>query len=205
VELTMAADPTSAVLNQLAACRGRLDDLEAREAAHHADHAGQLDRQAGMITTISRALADASTVLARLGDLERQVAGLASRTFEAGREDENGCQPSPAPAWWKLTPAERRAPAAELRDWLDHVYRPGYGHLAAALAPCWAEHDLCLYGLDIASKLWWALYLQPGRTTAVLAAQAEYQVRILPAIAAQLAAETARCGHQPASYHRSAP
>ena len=41
---------------------------------------------------------------------------------------------------------------------------PGYGHLAATLGPCWAAHDLCLYGLDILAELWSVLYLQPRRT-----------------------------------------
>ena len=79
--------------------------------------------------------------------------------------------------------------------WVDQVYRPGYGHLAAALGPCWPAHDLCLYALDIASGLWSVLYLQPGRDHALLSAQAEYQARILPALAAQLMTETTRCGH----------
>ena len=70
---------------------------------------------------------------------------------------------------------------------MDQVYRPGYGHLAAALGPCWPAHDLCLYALDIASGLWSVLYLQPGRAPGLLSAQAEYQARILPALAAQLA------------------
>jgi hypothetical protein len=39
------------------------------------------------------------------------------------------------------------------------------------------------------------LYLQPGRDQMLLSAQAEYQARILPALAAQLAAETTGCGH----------
>jgi hypothetical protein len=75
------------------------------------------------------------------------------------------------------------------------VYQPGYGHLAASLGPCWEEHDLCLYGLDILAQLWSALYLQPRRSTALLSAQAEYQARILPALAAQLMTETTRCSH----------
>jgi len=83
---------------------------------------------------------------------------------------------------------------ARLRAWVDQVYRPGYGHLAA-LGPCWPAHDLCLYVLDIASSLWSVLYLQPSRDPALLSAQAEYQARILPALAAQLTAETTRCGH----------
>jgi hypothetical protein len=82
-----------------------------------------------------------------------------------------------------------------LRAWVDQVYRPGYGHLAAALGPCWPAHDLCLYALDIASALWSVLYLQPGRDHVLLSAQAEYQARILPALAAQLMTETTRCGH----------
>ena len=76
------------------------------------------------------------------------------------------------------------------------MYRPGYGHLAVQGA-CWAEHDLCLYVLDIASQLWCALYLQPARSTALLSAQAEYQARILPVLAAQLARETTGCSHAP--------
>jgi hypothetical protein len=43
--------------------------------------------------------------------------------------------------------------------------------------------------------LWSALYLQPRRSTGLLSAQAEYQVRILPALAAQLMTETSSCGH----------
>jgi hypothetical protein len=193
VELTMTADPLPAVLDQLAACREHGVGLDAREAAHHAELSGQLSQLASMVTTISRTLAEDTAALARLEALDRQVTELARRL--PGGDGEEGYRPRPASAWWKLTSDERRAPLAELRDWVEHVYRPGYGHLSAALGPCWPEHDLCLYGLDIASQLWCALYLQPERSTGLLAAQAEYQVRILPAIAAQLAAETTRCVH----------
>jgi hypothetical protein len=78
---------------------------------------------------------------------------------------------------------------------VEQVYRPGYGQLAATLGPCWAEHPLCLYALDIACELWSVLYLQATRTPGVLSAQAEYQTRILPALAGQMQAETRRCGH----------
>jgi hypothetical protein len=78
---------------------------------------------------------------------------------------------------------------------VEQVYRPGYGQLAATLGPCWDDHPLCLYALDIASELWSVLYLQAKRNPAMLSAQAEYQTRILPALAEQMMAETQRCGH----------
>ena len=197
----MEPDPLPAVLDQLAAIREHLASLDAREAAHFAELHGQTDQLAAMITTISRALAEDTAALARLAALDRQVSDLARHLPGAGEEDDDGYRPRPAPAWWKLTPEERREPVGELRDWVEHVYRPGYGHLAGALGSCWAEHDLCLYALDIASQLWCALYLQPGRSTSLLSGQAEYQARILPALAAQLATETTRCDHHPAAGH----
>jgi hypothetical protein len=194
-------DPFSAVLDQLAACREQTTDLDAREAGHFSELHGQLAQLAGMLTTLSRTLAEDTAALARLDALDRQVAELTSRSGDPGEDGKDGYQPHPAPSWHQLDDAERRAPVAELRDWVEHVYRPGYGHLAS-LGACWPRHDLCLYALDIASQLWSALYLQPGRTTGLLSAQAEYQIRILPALAAQLATETTGCGHATAaSYH----
>ncbi len=110
-------------------------------------------------------------------------------------EDPDSYQPGPPPPWWKLTPDDRHEPVARLRAWVEQVYQPGYGHLAATLGPCWPAHDLCLYGLDILADLWSVLYLQPRRTPGLLTAQAEYQARILPALAEQLRLETSHCGH----------
>jgi hypothetical protein len=109
--------------------------------------------------------------------------------------DPDAYQPEPAPQWWNLPADGRAEPIARLRTWVEHVYRPGYGHLAATLGPCWEAHDLCLYALDIAASLWSVLYLQPLRTPVLLSAQAEYQARILPALADQLQVETQRCHH----------
>jgi hypothetical protein len=199
----MTPDPLAAALDQLAACRERITDLEAREADHFGELHGQLSQLAGMVTTISRALAEDTAALARLDALDRQVAELARQPGTPSEDDEDGYRPHPAPSWHQLDAAERRAPAAELRDWVEHVYRPGYGHLAS-LGACWPQHDLCLYALDIASQLWSALYLQPERTPGLLSAQAEYQVRILPALAAQLATETTGCGHATAASYLGA-
>jgi hypothetical protein len=45
----MTPDPLIAVLDQLAACREQLKDLDTREAGHFASLSGQLSQLAGMI------------------------------------------------------------------------------------------------------------------------------------------------------------
>ena len=121
-------------------------------------------------------------------DLQRTLASQADR----GADDHLA---NPVPTRWKLPAEQRREPLSRLRAWVEQVYRPGYGHLAATLAPCWEAHDLCLYGLDILAELWTVLYLQEQRSARLLSAQAEYQARILPALSAQFMTETTGCGH----------
>ena len=191
----MTTDPLAAVLDQLAGHREHLSRLDDREAAHHAAVSERLTQLAELITTIGRTLEDDTAVLARLEALDRQVSNLTAP--QASDRGTVGHEPAAAPSWWRLSSAERKGPTAQLKAWVDRVYRPGYGHLALTLGPCWEQHDLCLYGLDILSQLWQALYRQPARSTALLSAQAEYQARILPAIATQLMTETTGCDHDP--------
>ena len=161
----MTDDQITAALDQLAAQREQITRLDAREATHYATLTGLF-------------------------------AGLTARLSpDRAQQNPDAYQPDPAPCWWQLGPDARQEPVARLRAWVEQVYRPGYGHLAAGLGPCWPAHDLCLYELDIASELWSVLYLQPARTPALVSAQAEYQARILPALADQLRTETNRCGH----------
>jgi hypothetical protein len=206
----VTADPLTAVLDQLAAHREHLSQLDDRETGHFVAVSEQLSQLGGLVTTMASTLEDGTVALARLDALEQQVTDLAAQLAGPGRDGSDRYQPGPAPAWWTLTSAERQESAAQLRAWVEQVYRPGYGHLAATLGPCWDQHELCLYGLDILSQLWSALYLQPGRSTSLLSAQAEYQARILPALAAQLMTETTGCAHhpvqtQPADYTWSRP
>ena len=180
------ADPITAIVDQLAAHAEQLTRLDARHADHHAAVSARLAELTGQAAAIGRVIEEHAAALARL-----------TATSQTG-PDGDGYYPEPVPAWWKLAADGRQEPVARLRAWVEQVYRPGYGHLAAALAPCWASHDLCLYGLDIAAELWSVLYLQPARTPGLVSAQAEYQARILPALAAQLMTESSRCGHAPA-------
>ena len=202
----MTADLLTAALDQLAACREQLSQLDDRETGHFTAVSERLTQLAGLITTMGHTLQAGTAALARLEALDRQVTELAAQLTGPGPDGKHRYQPGPAPPWQSLTPAERQPAVAGLRAWVEEVYRPGYGHLAATLAPCWPAHDLCLYALDIARQLWLALYLQPTRSTALLSAQAEYQARILPALAAQLMTETTGCGHDPArGYTRTMP
>jgi hypothetical protein len=184
-------DPITAALQELAAHDERLAQLDNRETGHFTTLSERLTELTDLITGLGRTLEDDAAVLARFEALDRQVTDLAAQLAPGL----GGYHPDPAPAWWKLPAAERHEPIARLQSWVEQVYRPGYGHLATTIAPCWPSHDLCLYGLDILSGLWSVLYLQPERTARLLSAQAEYQARILPALAAQLMTETSTCGH----------
>ena len=176
-------DPITAIADQLAAHAGQLTRLEARQDEHHAAVSGRLAELTGQAAALGRVVGEHAAALTQL-----------AAASPAGPGPDGYC-PGPAPAWWKLAAADRSEPVARLRAWVEQVYRPGYGRLASGLGPCWPAHDLCLYGLDIAAELWSVLYLQPARSAALVSAQAEYQARILPALADQLRAETNRCGH----------
>jgi hypothetical protein len=189
----MTPDPLTAVLNQLAEHTEQILRLDTREADHFTMVTSRLTELTDLITGIGQSLQNDTPALTRLEALDRQVTDLAAQLTGADAHP-GDYHPDPAPTWWKLAPADRQEPIARLRAWIEQVYQPGYGHLAATLGPCWPSHDLCLYGLDIMSGLWSVLYLQP-RTTRLLSGQAEYQARILPALAAQLMTETSSCGH----------
>jgi hypothetical protein len=182
-------DPITAIVDQLAAHAEQLTRLDARHVDHHAAVGARLAELTGQAAALGRAMEEHAAALTRL-----------TAPSQTGPDSDGYC-PEPAPAWWGLAAAERGEPVARLRAWVDQVYRPGYGHLAASLGPCWPAHDLCLYALDIASELWSVLYLQPARSPALLSAQAEYQARILPALADQIRTETHTCGHP----HNPAP
>jgi hypothetical protein len=176
-------DPITAIVDQLAAHAEQLTRLDTREAGHHDTASTRLAELTDQAAAIDRTVQEHAAALGQL-----------AAPSQADR-DAGGYHPEPAPPWWKLTADDRQEPVARLRAWVEQVYRPGYGHLAAGLGPCWPSHDLCLYGLDIASELWSLLYLQPERSPGLVSAQAEYQARILPALAEQLRIETNRCGH----------
>lgn len=134
-----------------------------------------------------------AAVLLQLADLSERVEAL--ETLLTDEPDAAGYKPVPAPRWWLLSGDERDAAIARLADWVNSVYRPSYGHLAARLPACWAEHDLCLFVIDWLAELHCLLYLRARRGAATVAGQAEFTIRQLPAAADLMAAETKGCEH----------
>jgi hypothetical protein len=217
---TPAHDPgdlVTAALLQITQHAERLAVLDQREAAHYqeiatrlTDLASQLTETSDRIDSVHDLATKQAALLETLNGLDQQVSALAIRLSgipAAGSrgEESEPYQPAPAARWWKLDGAERDQALARLRAWVEQVYRPGYGHLASALGPCWEQHPLCLYGLDWLMELWSALYLPPERRPAVLASQAEWQTRLLPALAEQMYLETTRCQHAAPVGRRSSP
>ncbi len=194
----MTDDAMAAVLLQLAGHAEWLAVLDEREAGHFRVAGERLSELAAVVSGLGGTVQDQAAILARLESLYGQVTALAAPgggVLPDGDADPSRYQPSPAPRWWKLAGQDRQEALDKVRAWVEQVYRPGYGQLAATLGPCWEEHPLCLYGLDVLSELWSVLYLQASRSPAVVSAQAEFQSRIVPAIAEQLMTETTRCGH----------
>jgi hypothetical protein len=206
------ADVVTGLMLQITQHAERLALLDERESEHCNKITDRLDALVHQLAE-ARERADAvhdlitkqAVLLETLDGLDQKVAALTARLTKmtAARNLDEGdevYQPAPAPRWWKLDGTERDEALSRLRAWVDHIYRPAYGHLAAALGPCWDQHPLCLYGLDWLMELWSVLYLSTERKPPALASQAEWQTRLLPALAEQLRQETTRCEHgRPAS------
>jgi hypothetical protein len=196
----MTTDAMATALLQLSEHGERLAVLETREADHFRGISDRLAELGNLVAGLGTVLQDQATILAGFEGTSEQVTSLATRLAgilpdRDGDGDTRMYAPSPVPRWWKLAGDARQESLDKVRSWVEQIYRPGYGQLAAMLGPCWERHLLCLYGLDVLSELWSVLYLQASRDPALLSAQAEYQARIVPAIAEQLMTETTRCGH----------
>lgn len=181
MELDAPDDPIVGILELLAAHTEQLSNLDA-ETSGLADAAGRTAEFAA---------------LARQLDLRITVLGARLDKISPPGIGEDEWEPAYVPRasrrWWKLAGQDRETALADLRAWVEQIYRPGYGQLAATLSPCWDQHPLCLYAVDILAELWSVLYLPDYRPASLLTDQAEYQTRILPAFADQMAVETGRC------------
>ncbi len=187
----MAEDPMTAVLDLLAV---------------HAERLSQLDTQTASLTAAAAGIIELKSLVAQM---DQQITALSHRVQPGEQGDGVSADwpyvPVSVRRWWKLAGQDREQAVASVRAWVEQIYQPGYGQLAATLAPCWDQHTLCLYALDIAAELWSVLYIANDRSPSVLTDQAEYQARILPALAEQMATETSRCRHRRDQYHPAGP
>jgi hypothetical protein len=166
------------------------------QLAETAEKLADLER---LVNQLGAGIRQQAEQVPRLQAVEEALATLTARVAEVLPDEQGSSRvyaPRPAPRWWNLTSDARDAEIGRLRGFVEHVYRPGFGHLAARLRPCWESHDLCLYCLDIAAELHAVLYLQSRRTVPLLNGQAEYATRVLPALADLMATETrSGCQH----------
>jgi hypothetical protein len=126
-----------------------------------------------------------SEVLARLSLLE-DGAGAEPQTRQPRLEF------APQMRWHELDEAGRAAAVARIRDWVDTVYRQQFPR-AGDIAPCWADHPVCVVLLDVLSQLHRALYHGTRRSWGLVHNQAELYVRFGREITALVREELAGC------------
>jgi hypothetical protein len=160
--------------------------------------AAKLAEQGTAVDAIQGTITDQDDVLRTVDGLKDTVDELLHRVgalFPGGDTGGPFYAPIPAPRFWQLAGPGREQAIGRLRSWVRDVYQPTFGHLAARLPACWEQHTFCLTVLDVASELHAVLYLQATRNQGLLAGQAELLTRLMPALAALMAAEAARCPH----------
>jgi len=181
-----------------------------RQGAHNAERIARLDAALGSLSAklgelgtavngIQGAIVGQAEVLRSVDGLKETVDELLQRcsALFPGDGDLEGrfYSPVPTPRFWQLKGEEREQAVDRLRSWVRNVYLPAFGHLARTLPACWEQHTFCLTVLDVASELHSVLYLQATRNQGLLAGQAELLTRLMPALAALMAAEGNRCPH----------
>jgi hypothetical protein len=193
-------------------------DAALRQSTHNAERiatldaaitglTAKLDELRTLVDGIKGTVAGQAEVLRSVDGLKETVDELLHRfttLFPEDGEDSGGrfYTPIPTPRFWQQHGQEREQAIGRLRSWVRDVYLPTFGHLARTLPACWDQHTFCLTVLDVASELHSVLYLQARRNQGLLAGQAELLTRLMPALAALMAAEGTRCPHaqSPNSY-----
>jgi hypothetical protein len=153
-----------------------------RSIGEHSDELALL-RQA--LNTLGEAAAGQQGTI---GALQEQMAALLAEDVP-----ERGYKPVPAPRWHELSVPEYEAEVGRLRAWVDEVFRPLYGHVAAGLHDCWPKHPLTLVLLDYLAETWKVLHLRRSRSAQILGTQLEFQLRYLPAAAEMLTEDMRQC------------
>jgi hypothetical protein len=172
-----------------AACAEGLAQMTAarQEAETLGDRTGGVERR---LAELSALLSQMQTRLTEMGD----ASGPGGGKKPAGSDADAAYQVNQAPPWWEPGNERTVETVARLRDWVDEVYRPGFGHLGEKLAECWEQHPLCVAYLDVLREAWCLLYIPP-RDPKMVFAQLDWLTRPLLQAAEVMAAETRPCLH----------
>jgi hypothetical protein len=192
----------AAALMQIAALTEELRKVDGREADHWVKVRERLRELTSQLASLSEGLGAAGELAAGAQASVQELTGRVEALEDPEEPAVRGYVPIPATRWFTLQGDERAEAIARIRSWVETVFRPGMGRPAGRLPECWAEHEFCLYQLDVLSELWSVLWLQPKRTAPMLSGQAEWLTRLLPAFAEMLAAEAAGCEHARAGARR---
>lgn len=168
------------------------------------------------LAQVTAARLEAGTLGDRADGIERKLAelgallsGMSSRLAElterarpgstAQSDDPDAAYTvNQAPPWWEPAHERTIATTTWLRDWVEEVYRPGFGYLGTMLGECWDQHPLCVACLDTVHEAWCLLYIPP-RDPKMVFAQLDWLTRPLLQAAEVMAAETRPClsrGHR---------
>ena len=211
-------DLITGVMLQITQHTERLALLDQREATHFretakppgANLARTLAQTSDRVDASHDVAARQSALLDTLDGLDQQVGALAARLTAITAAEGNDAnveeyQPAPAPRWWKLKETKNaRKPSAASEPGSSRSTVPATATSPPPSALLGPASSLPLRTrLGSWGKLPSVLYLTPERLPSALASQAEWQTRLLPALAEQLYLETTRCPHtQPATDHR---
>jgi len=183
-------DGLAAALMQLAELSRLIGQVDGREADHFVTIRARLREMGAQLATITEVAEVVAVVSQTVAGIEDRVEAL-----EDPGPEGKGYVPIPAPRWFELQGDDRAEAITRLRSWVETVFRPGMGKPGGQLPACWAEHEFCLYQMDVLSELYSVLWLQPRRSASMLSGQADWLTRLLPAIADLMAREAAGCEH----------
>jgi hypothetical protein len=170
---------------------------------HERDELARLERQlddlAGEVRgwTVDLKGVPAAVVLAHKlsGEMSEVLARLS--LLEGGAASEPGTRElrftfAPQLRWHELDEAGRAEAVGRVREWVDTVYRQQFPR-AGDIAPCWADHPVCVVLLDVLSEMHRVLYHGSKRSWGVVHNQAELYVRFGREITALVHDELAGC------------